>query len=68
MEIYLAALDHNFDSKRGQDTLKSDENIGKYKYEIAWKKTTYKHAPRNVYQESNTEILSTYISKNKKKD
>ena len=33
---YLATLDNNFNSEKGQ------EDIGKYKYKIAWKKTTHK--------------------------
>ena len=50
MGTYLAALDNNFNSERGQDTIKSGENIGRYKYKIAWKKTTQKHMARKVYQ------------------
>ena len=34
-ETALAALDNNFNSEREQDTIKSGENIGKYKYKIA---------------------------------
>ena len=55
MGTYLAALDNNFNSERGQDTIKSGENIGRYKYKIAWKKTTQKHMARKVYQKKQYE-------------
>ena len=53
-------LYNNFKSKRGQDTIKSGENIGKYKYKIAWKKTTQKLKsvwPEKSIRKNNTEIL-----------
>ena len=53
-------LYNNFNSKRGQDTIKSGENIGKYKYKIARKKTTQKLKsvwPEKSIRKSNTEIL-----------
>ena len=51
MGTYLATLDNNLNSERGQDTIKSGENMGKYKYKIAWKKTTQKHVARKVLSE-----------------
>ena len=32
---YLAALDNKFNSEGGQDTIKSGENISKFKYKFA---------------------------------
>ena len=52
---YLAAFYNNFNSERGQDTIKSGEHIGKYKYKIAWKKTTQKPVARKVCQKKQYE-------------
>ena len=52
-------LDNNLNSERGQDTIKSGENINKYKYKIAWKKTTQKLKsvwPEKSIRKSNMEI------------
>ena len=52
-------LDNNLNSERGQDTIKSGENISKYKYKIAWKKTTQKLKsvwPEKSIRKSNMEI------------
>ena len=57
MGTYLAALDNKFNSERGQDTIKSGENIGKYKYKIAWKKTSQSVWPENYIRKNTTEIL-----------
>ena len=57
MGTYLAALDNKFNSERGQDTIKSGKNIGKYKYKIAWKKTTQSMWPEMYIRKNNMEIL-----------
>ena len=44
MGTYLAALNNNFNSERGQDIIKSSKNIGKCKYKVVWKKTIYSKA------------------------
>ena len=52
-------LDNNLNSERGQDTIKSGENISKCKYKIAWKKTTQKLKsvwPEKSIRKSNMEI------------
>ena len=52
MGTYLAALDNNFNSESGQDIIKSGENIAKYKYKIACKKTAHKRVARKVYKKT----------------
>ena len=75
MGTCLTALDNNFNSDRGQDTIKSGENIGKCKYKIAWKKTTQKRMARKVCQKKqygNFKIMMKsvhkYIEKHEQED
>ena len=55
MGSYLAALDNNVNSERNQESIKSGENIVKYKYKIAWRKPTKKLIARKVYQKKSYE-------------
>ena len=75
MGTCLTALDNNFNSDRGQDTIKSGENIGKCKYKITWKKTTQKRMARKVCQKKqygNFKIMMKsvykYIEKHEQED
>lgn len=73
MGAYLAALDNNLNSERGQHK-KFGKNIGKYKYKIAWKKVAHMHVARRLYQKKqygNIKIMvksvREYIKKHNKK-
>ena len=73
MGTYLAVLENNFNSERVQDTIKSGENIGKYKYKVARKRFAHKHVAKKLYQKKhfgNSKImmisLCKYIEKQKK--
>ena len=75
MGTCLTALDNNFNSERGQDTIKAGENIGKCKYKTAWKKTTQKRVARKVCQKKqygNFKIIMKnvhkYIEKHEQED
>ena len=62
MGSYLAALDHNFNACRQQDKVKRGENIGQYRYKIAWRKPTKKLVARKVYTKKRYDYLKVMMS------
>ena len=60
---YLAALDNNYNAERRQVKIKSGENIGKFRYKIAWRKATKKFTVRKVLEKKNYTYLKSMLGK-----
>ena len=60
---YLAALDNNYNAERRQAKIKSGENIGKFRYKIAWRKATKKFTVRKVLEKKDYTYLKSMLGK-----
>lgn len=62
MGAYLTALDNNFNCQRRQAKVNSGENVGKYRYKIAWRKPSHKFIARKIYTKKSYDYLKIMMS------